>query len=240
MPKLRIDFDLRHYKKKKNIKFINYNSSVNSNNTNTHYKSSAIQQKIQDVYFQIHKSKDIGNQISTTPIKRNVLKKHYSNSNNNKPVSGGFNTNFNFNKNEDYFSNIYKSINNNPMTISSGKTMNTKMSYFSRKEKRNELSQNYSLSHNKLIINQKFEGLNKILNSESLGPNEQKMLNADDFITLEDKMNQFNQMKKGSSQSRTILKRECLMADYNSKKKAMNGNSNDIDINKEDPDGIKQ
>lgn len=224
------------------MKFINYNSAVNRNNTKTHYKSYAIQQKIQDVYFQIHKSKDIGNQISTTPIKQNVLKKHYSNSNNNKPVSGGFNTNFNFNKNEDYFSNIYKSINNNPMTILSGKTMNTKMSYFYRKDKRNESFQNYSLSHNKLIINQKFEGLNKILNSKSLGPNEQKMLNADDFITLEDKMNEFSQMKKGSWQSRSILKRECLMDYYNSKKKAMNGNSNsnDIDINKEDPDGIKQ
>lgn len=161
------------------------------------------------------------NQVNSTPIKQNAMKNYYVSSNQQTPSV----LNSHFIRNKDYFSHIYRSMANNPLTNSS------KVSQLFRREKRNDLYHNYTRSHNKAMINHKLEGLNKMLNSRSLGLNEEKILNADDFITLEEKMNLFSLKKKGSSQSRSVLKTDFII---DNKPKGMteikDNNINDPDI----------
>ena len=151
---------------------------INNNNNNILYnmlnnqRHLSIKQKLQDVFFQIHKPND---------IKRyNVY----------PDISKKFNFTYNPNK-------IYKTYISSP--IKNDNYLKLFQSKFNKNysPEKNNFDKLYSSNFKKYNINKKLEGLNKILFAEKLDDINQNdnILNPDDFFSLEEKIKQFEKKK---------------------------------------------
>ena len=151
---------------------------INNNNNNILYnmlnnqRHLSIKQKLQDVFFQIHKPND---------IKRyNVY----------PDISKKFNFTYNPNK-------IYKTYISSP--IKNDNYLKLFQSKFNKNysPEKNNFDKLYSSNFKKYNINKKLEGLNKILFAEKVDDINQNdnILNPDDFFSLEEKIKQFEKKK---------------------------------------------
>ena len=152
-------------------KMINNNNNILYNMLNNQ-RHLSIKQKLQDVFFQIHKPND---------IKRyNVY----------PDISKKFNFTYNPNK-------IYKTYISSPIKNDNYlKLFQSKINKNYSPEK-NNFDKLYSSNFKKYNINKKLEGLNKILFAEKLDDINQNdnILNPDDFFSLEEKIKQFEKKK---------------------------------------------
>lgn len=209
LPVIDLDLDKKIYKTNKidlikyyDMKFLAHKEAKNSKNL-------TIKQKLQDVFFQLHKPNDIS-QYNVYPSKLNF---HSTPNNINLNLGIGSNNHYNnmpinlFNgsprKRDDYFSDVYKMM--NPYNSkSSVKSVTDKIYKIMKRDKGKDYF-SFSSKKNKNtkpnLITQKLEGLNQMLNAkgDAFGDynegNNEKLLNDDDFITLEDKMKQFELRK---------------------------------------------
>ena len=152
-------------------KMINNNNNILYNMLNNQ-RHLSIKQKLQDVFFQIHKPND---------IKRyNVY----------PDISKKFNFTYNPNK-------IYKTYISSP--IKNDNYLKFFQSKFNKNysPEKNNYDKVYSSNFKKYNINKKLEGLNKILFAEKLDDINQNdnILNPDDFFSLEEKIKQFEKKK---------------------------------------------
>ena len=152
-------------------KMINNNNNILYNMLNNQ-RHLSIKQKLQDVFFQIHKPND---------IKRyNVY----------PDISKKFNFTYNPNK-------IYKTYISSP--IKNDNYLKLFQSKFNKNysPEKNNYDKVYSSNFKKYNINKKLEGLNKILFAEKLDDINQNdnILNPDDFFSLEEKIKQFEKKK---------------------------------------------
>ena len=152
-------------------KMINNNNNILYNMLNNQ-RHLSIKQKLQDVFFQIHKPND---------IKRyNVY----------PDISKKFNFTYNPNK-------IYKTYISSP--IKNDNYLKLFQSKFNKNysPEKNNFDKLYSSNFKKYNINKKLEGLNKILFAEKLDDINQNdnILNPDDFFSLEEKIKQFEKKK---------------------------------------------
>ncbi len=152
-------------------KMINNNNNILYNMLNNQ-RHLSIKQKLQDVFFQIHKPND---------IKRyNVY----------PDISKKFNFTYNPNK-------IYKTYISSP--IKNDNYLKLFQSKFNKNysPEKNNNDKLYSSNFKKYNINKKLEGLNKILFAEKLDDINQNdnILNPDDFFSLEEKIKQFEKKK---------------------------------------------
>ena len=197
LPAINLDLDKKIYKSNKIDILKYYDMKLLSNKTSNLQKNISIKQKLQDVFFQLHKPNDIS-QFNVYPSKMN-----YQNKANNLYLNNNFN-NMPSNlftgsprKKEDYFADVYKMM--NPYGAkSSVKSVTDKIYRIMRKDKAKNEYYRFS-SGKKNAINQKLEGLNQILNAKGDDfieyNNNDKILSEDDFISLEDKMKQFEKRK---------------------------------------------
>ena len=199
-----------------NINSLKYDlkTIINNNNSNNNvlYKminnqrQLSIKQKLQDVFFQIHKPNDI-KRYNVYPL------------DNTKRFSSTLNINKNY---KTYVSSPIKSEN-----------------YLNQFQNKFKLLKNYSLEKNnydkvyssgnykKNNINKKLEGLNKILFAKNLDEvnHGDNILNPDDFLSLEDRLQQFEKKKI------EIKKKHNKIAnDINSGSIILNENKNEDEI----------
>ena len=167
------------------------------------HKNTSIKQKLQDVYFQIHKPKDIS-QYNVYPAK--ITFNSTGKETNNLNYLRSFNNNEGSLKIKgDYFTNVYKMMNSHASKIKT-KTVVDKIGKIMKKTNTTGVS-NVKTKKLNNIISQKLEGLNQILHSKvdeyKIINDGGNILNEDDFITLEDKMKLFQErkLKKSSSGS---------------------------------------
>ena len=196
LPAINLDLDKKIYKTNKIDLLKYYDMKLLTNKTaNTNLqKNITIKQKLQDVFFQLHKPKDIS-QYNVYPSKL-----IYPNKANNLYLNNNFRNNMPSNiftgsprKKDDYFADVYKMM--NPYGAkSSVKFVTDKIYRIMRKDKAKNEYYQFS-SGKKSAINQKLEGLNQMLNAKGDDfieyNNHDKILSEDDFISLEDKMKQF-------------------------------------------------
>lgn len=209
LPAIDLDLDKKIYKTNKIDLIKYYDMKFLANKEAKNSKNLSIKQKLQDVFFQLHKPNDIS-QYNVYPSKLNF----HSNPNNiNLNLGIGSNNYYNnmpinlFNgsprKRDDYFSDVYKMM--NPYSSkSSVKSVTDKIYKIMKRDKGKDFF-SFSSKKNKNskpnLITQKLEGLNQMLNAkgDAFGDynegNNEKILNDDDFITLEDKMKQFELRK---------------------------------------------
>jgi hypothetical protein len=169
-----------------NINSLKYDlkTIINNNNSNNNFlykminnqRQLSIKQKLQDVFFQIHKPNDI-KRYNVYPLDNTKR----------------FSSTLNINKN-------YKTYVSSPM-----KSEN----YLNQFQNKFKILKNYSLEKNnydklyssgnfkKNNINKKLEGLNKILFAKNLDEvnHGDNILNPDDFLSLEDRLQQFEKKK---------------------------------------------
>ena len=199
-----------------NINSLKYDlkTIINNNNSNNNvlYKminnqrQLSIKQKLQDVFFQIHKPNDI-KRYNVYPLDNTKR----------------FSSTLNINKN-------YKTYVSSPM-----KSEN----YLNQFQNKFKILKNYSLEKNnydklyssgnfkKNNINKKLEGLNKILFAKNLDEvnHGDNILNPDDFLSLEDRLQQFEKKKI------EIKKKHNKIAnDINSGSIILNENKNEDEI----------
>ena len=189
--------------KKINTKFksiINNNSNQNIlNNIFNNQRQNTINQKLQDVFFQIHKSNDIKN-YNIYPFNN----------------SSKYNSTHNINKNtyKNYIPSPRK-IDNNALLQIHNKITNINHYSPLKNNKINYNNNIYNLSKSNNLkkysrnddINRKLEGLNKILFAKDLDKINQgkNILNPDDFYTLEDKIIQFEKKKIENKKKKTNI-----------------------------------
>ena len=189
--------------KKINTKFksiINNNSNQNIlNNIFNNQRQNTINQKLQDVFFQIHKSNDIKN-YNIYPFNN----------------SSKYNSTHNINKNtyKNYIPSPRK-IDNNALLQIHNKITNINHYSPLKNNKINYNNNIYNLSKSSNLkkfsrnddINKKLEGLNKILFAKDLDKINQgkNILNPDDFYTLEDKIIQFEKKKIENKKKKTNI-----------------------------------
>ena len=190
-PTIALDLNKKIYKKSSNI-----------NMNQLQFQKTSFQQKLQDMYFQIHKPKNIS-QYNVKPAKMNFysggktqIGLNYLSSFNESPRK----------KKENYFANVYKMVSSHTSKITNKevvdkinkimKTTNPKGGSYVTNKKTTKLNS---------IIGQKLEGLNQMLHSKvdeyKIVNNGGNILNEDDFITLEDKMKLFQTRKSKKSSS---------------------------------------
>ena len=189
--------------KKINTKFksiINNNSNQNIlNNIFNNQRQNTINQKLQDVFFQIHKSNDIKN-YNIYPFNN----------------SSKYNSTHNINKNtyKNYIPSPRK-IDNNALLQIHNKITNINHYSPLKNNKINYNNNIYNLSKSNNLkkysrnddINRKLEGLNKILFAKDLDKINQgkNILNPDDFYTLEEKIIQFEKKKIENKKKKTNI-----------------------------------
>ena len=189
--------------KKINTKFksiINNNSNQNIlNNIFNNQRQNTINQKLQDVFFQIHKSNDIKN-YNIYPFNN----------------SSKYNSTHNINKNtyKNYIPSPRK-IDNNALLQIHNKITNINHYSPLKNNKINYNNNIYNLSKSNNLkkysrnndINRKLEGLNKILFDKDLDKINQgkNILNPDDFYTLEEKIIQFEKKKIENKKKKTNI-----------------------------------
>ena len=189
--------------KKINTKFksiINNNSNQNIlNNIFNNQRQNTINQKLQDVFFQIHKSNDIKN-YNIYPFNN----------------SSKYNSTHNINKNtyKNYIPSPRK-IDNNALLQIHNKITNINHYSPLKNNKINYNNNIYNLSKSSNLkkysrnddINRKLEGLNKILFAKDLDKINQgkNILNPDDFYTLEEKIIQFEKKKIENKKKKTNI-----------------------------------
>lgn len=201
LPAIELDLDKKIYKTNKIDLLKYYDMKFLANKEAKNSKNLSIKQKLQDVFFQLHKPNDIS-QYNVCPSKLNF---HSTPNNINLNLGVGSNNYYNnmpinlFNgsprKRDDYFSDVYKMM--NPYSSkSSVKSVTDKIYKIMKRDKGKDFF-SFSSKKNKNskpnLITQKLEGLNQMLNAKE--GNNEKILNDDDFITLEDKMKQFELRK---------------------------------------------
>ena len=199
-----------------NINSLKYDlkTIINNNNSNNNFfykminnqRQLSIKQKLQDVFFQIHKPNDI-KRYNVYPLDNTKR----------------FSSTLNINKN-------YKTYVSSPM-----KSEN----YLNQFQNKFKILKNYSLEKNnydklyssgnykKNNINKKLEGLNKILFAKNLDEvnHGDNILNPDDFLSLEDRLQQFEKKKI------EIKKKHNKIAnDINSGSIILNENKNEDEI----------
>ena len=199
-----------------NINSLKYDlkTIINNNNSNNNFlykminnqRQLSIKQKLQDVFFQIHKPNDI-KRYNVYPL------------DNTKRFSSTLNINKNY---KTYVSSPIKSEN-----------------YLNQFQNKFKLLKNYSLEKNnydkvyssgnykKNNINKKLEGLNKILFAKNLDEvnHGDNILNPDDFLSLEDRLQQFEKKKIEIKK-----KHNKITNDINSGSIILNENKNEDEI----------
>ncbi len=199
-----------------NINSLKYDlkTIINNNNSNNNFfykminnqRQLSIKQKLQDVFFQIHKPNDI-KRYNVYPLDNTKR----------------FSSTLNINKN-------YKTYVSSPM-----KSEN----YLNQFQNKFKLLKNYSLEKNnydkvyssgnykKNNINKKLEGLNKILFAKNIDEVNQgeNILNPDDFLSLEDRLQQFEKKKIEIKK-----KHNKITNDINSGSIILNENKNEDEI----------
>ena len=153
-------------------KMINSNNNILYNMINNQ-KHLSIKQKLQDVFFQIHKPNDI-KRFNVYP-------------DNSKKF------NFTYNPNKNYKTYISSPIKNDNYINFFQNKLNSFKNYSPEKNNYDKLyvTSNYKKNN----INKKLEGLNKILFSKNLDNINNNILNPDDFLSLEEKIKQFEKKK---------------------------------------------
>ena len=175
LPLMNLDYD----KRIKNSNFDQLKHDI-KNFSSKYPKHYTIKQKLQDVFFQLQKPNDIS-QYNVFPSKFGY-----------KKVFAGTNSNQSPRRKEDYFNDLYKMM-NGPQSKGGLKNMSSKLNKIIMREK-DRGSAGKKINNNK--IEMKLEGLNQMLNAKGVvGENRDKILNEDDFITLEERMKIF-EMKK--------------------------------------------
>ncbi len=195
LPATNLDLDKKIYKTNKIDILRYYDMKLLSNKTSNIQKGTSIKQKLQDVFFQLHKPNDIS-QFNVCPSTINYQNKVYLNNNFANNIPSNLFTG-SPRKKEDYFADVYKMM--NPYgSKSSVKSVTDKIYRIMRKDKAKNEYYQFS-SGKKNAINQKLEGLNQMLNAKGDDfieyNNNDKILSEDDFISLEDKMKQFEKRK---------------------------------------------
>ncbi len=153
-------------------KMISSNNNILYNMINNQ-KHLSIKQKLQDVFFQIHKPNDI-KRFNVYP-------------DNSKKF------NFTYNPNKNYKTYISSPIKNDNYLNYFQNKLNAYKNYSPEKNNYDKLyvTSNYKKNN----INKKLEGLNKILFSKNLDNINNNILNPDDFLSLEEKIKQFEKKK---------------------------------------------
>ena len=153
-------------------KMINSNNNILYNMINNQ-KHLSIKQKLQDVFFQIHKPND----IKRYNVYPDISKKF----------------NFTYNPNKNYKTYISSPIKNDNYINFFQNKLNSFKNYSPEKNNYDKLyvTSNYKKNN----INKKLEGLNKILFSKNLDNINNNILNPDDFLSLEEKIKQFEKKK---------------------------------------------